>query len=67
MQRTGSCKTWAGEGDAVAGTVQSAADIEFYVDIDPATGAAFYWNFEIEIWFRCLVWVLLVLLVLLKL
>lgn len=38
MQATGYCKTWAGEGGADAGTVQAATDLEFYIDLDPATG-----------------------------
>ena len=37
-QATGYCKTWAGEGGADAGTVQAATDLEFYIDLDPATG-----------------------------
>lgn len=32
------CKTWSGEGDALAGTLQPAGDIEFYVDVDPKSG-----------------------------
>ena len=39
MQSTQSCITWAGEGGALAGKVQSCADIEFYLDIDPESGA----------------------------
>ncbi len=38
MQATGYCKTWAGEGGADAGAVQAATDLEFYIDLDPATG-----------------------------
>ena len=38
VQATGYCKTWAGEGGADAGTVQAATDLEFYIDLDPATG-----------------------------
>ena len=38
MQSTQSCITWSGEGPATAGKPQSAADVEFYLDIDPASG-----------------------------
>ena len=38
VQATGYCKAWAGEGGADAGTVQAATDLEFYIDLDPATG-----------------------------
>lgn len=37
-QATQSCVTWSGEGDALSGRLQSAADIEFYVDIDEESG-----------------------------
>ena len=32
------CKTWQGEGDATAGTVQSCAEFQFYLDVDTQTG-----------------------------
>ena len=38
VQSTQSCTTWSGEGPATAGKPQSAADVEFYLDIDPASG-----------------------------
>ena len=37
-QATGYCKTWAGEGGADAGTVRASTDLEFYIDLEPATG-----------------------------
>ncbi|KAK9803817.1 hypothetical protein WJX73_002987 [Symbiochloris irregularis] len=32
------CKTWSGEGGALAGTLQPAGDIEFFVDVDTRSG-----------------------------
>ena len=34
LQSASVCKTWAGEGDALAGALQAAGDIDFYVDVD---------------------------------
>ncbi|KAK9832045.1 hypothetical protein WJX81_001814 [Elliptochloris bilobata] len=38
LKATGYCKTWAGEGGADAGTVQAATDLEFFIDLDQASG-----------------------------
>ena len=38
LQSTQSCLTWNGEAEATAGKPQVAADVEFYLDIDEATG-----------------------------
>ena len=38
VQSTQSCVTWTGEVDATAGSRQPAADVHFYLDIDPSTG-----------------------------
>ncbi len=38
LKSTGYCKTWAGEGGPAAGTLQAATDLEFFIDLDPATG-----------------------------
>ena len=34
VQAASVCKTWNGEGDALAGILRPAGDIEFYVDVD---------------------------------
>ena len=33
------CKTWAGRGDATAGEMQAASDLDFVIEADAATGA----------------------------
>lgn len=38
MQSTQSCVTWNGEVEATSGKPQMAADVEFHLDIDEATG-----------------------------
>ena len=38
LQSTQSCLTWNGEPEATAGKPQVAADVEFYLDIDEASG-----------------------------
>lgn len=34
MQATSVCKTWDGKGDALAGSMQSAADVDFSISSD---------------------------------
>ena len=38
VQSASICKTWQGEGDATAGSVQSCAEFQFYLETDAKSG-----------------------------